>query len=160
VGRKVGTLCLLRPWHARKWEGGRGGLLMNGRWGQSPLPEKRGRRTVHPVPPACTQRRGRCAGEVGHVNRGWGVEQPRWRGLSTNGKEGGGALSVVRPAQALSPKPCVSITSAMHHSPTTCLSHSYLSASFPCCLISFPMPLPYLFYLHFTSLFRYRLSCI
>src|SRR6266702_4097767 len=44
--------------------------------------------------------------------------------------------------------------------PTTCLSHSYLSASFPRCLISFPMSLPYLFYFYSTGLFRYRLLCI
>src|SRR6266581_2289927 len=97
VGGKVGALCLLRPWHARKREGRQGGLPANGRWGQSPPPEKRGRCTVHPAPPACAQRRGGCAGEAGRVNWGWGVEQPRRRGLSANGNEGGGALSVLRP---------------------------------------------------------------
>ncbi len=46
-------------------------------------------------------------------------------------------LNAVRPARALSPKLCILITSAMHHSPATCLSHLYLSASYLHCLIPY-----------------------
>ena len=41
MGGKVGALCLLRPWHARKREGGRKGLLAKGR-GAVPSARKEG----------------------------------------------------------------------------------------------------------------------
>ncbi len=47
-----------------------------------------GWRTVHAAPPLRAQRGGGCVGGVGRVNRGWGVVQPGWRGLSANRKEG------------------------------------------------------------------------
>src|SRR6266702_1655455 len=74
--------------------GGRDCLQKEG--GQSPPPRKKGRRTVPPASLACTQRGGRHVGKVGHINWGWQAAQPRRRGLSTNGKEEGGALSMLR----------------------------------------------------------------
>src|SRR6266702_102260 len=47
AGRKVGVLYLLRPWHARKREGGRKGLLANGRGG-SPVRLERGGGALSP----------------------------------------------------------------------------------------------------------------